>query len=325
MPGNTQNLNRYTYCFNNPLIYTDPTGEYAIIDDAIAAAVGGVINLTTNIIQGNIEGDIWECIGQGAAAFGAGAVGGWGALYPQFGGWVWGGATVGGTNAWLGGATTGEEILIGAGVGGLAGLAGGAAGQWGGQYIGSVITNGTQITSPVLQGAITGAAGGAIGGYAGGFTGGYIATGDLKKANQAGLNGLWTGAAVGGVVGGGAGYKYAKDNNINPWTGKYIGKQKNQNINQVDLEFSGKQKNHNKSSYIKGKSHLEMDAQVLLDDLNSGKFKIIGTEARNSHTIVEFYYKNIGTVEYLNGYQMPTNRAVIHLNSQGKIHIVPHQ
>jgi len=201
-------------------MYTDPSGEYAIIDDIIAAAVGGIINLTVNAFQGNLAGDnIWESIGRGAAAFGAGAVGGWGALYPQFGGWAWGGATVGATNAWLGGATTGKEIAIGAGVGAIAGVAGGAAGQWGGQYIGGVIINGTQVTSPVLQGAITGAAGGAVGGYAGGFTGGLIMTGDLSQANQAGLNGLWTGAAVGGVVGAGAGYKYAIDNDINPWNG----------------------------------------------------------------------------------------------------------
>ncbi len=27
-PGNTQNLNRYAYCLNNPLVYTDPDGEW---------------------------------------------------------------------------------------------------------------------------------------------------------------------------------------------------------------------------------------------------------------------------------------------------------
>ena len=28
MPDNTQNLNRYSYCLNNPLVYTDPDGEF---------------------------------------------------------------------------------------------------------------------------------------------------------------------------------------------------------------------------------------------------------------------------------------------------------
>jgi hypothetical protein len=45
-------------------------------------------------------------------------------------------------------------------------------------------------------------------------------TGDLQEANKNGLKGLWKGAAVGGIVGAGAGYKYSVDNNISPWTGK---------------------------------------------------------------------------------------------------------
>jgi len=214
MPDFTQNYNRYSYCLNNPLLYTDPSGNYAIIDDIIAAAVGGVINLATNAFQGNIHN-----IGDGLAAFGAGAVGGFGALYPEFGGWVWGGATVGATNAWLGGATSAKDITMGAGVGAISGVVGGAAGQWAGQNLGGVVINGFNVASPVLKGAITGAIGGAAGGYAGGFAGGLIMTGDVGAANKAGVNGLWSGAAVGGVVGGGAGYRYAKNNNINPWTG----------------------------------------------------------------------------------------------------------
>jgi RHS repeat-associated protein len=34
-PDFTQNFNRYAYCLNNPLMYTDPTGEAFGIDDAI--------------------------------------------------------------------------------------------------------------------------------------------------------------------------------------------------------------------------------------------------------------------------------------------------
>ena len=29
-PGNSQSFNRYAYCFNNPLKYTDPSGEFGI-------------------------------------------------------------------------------------------------------------------------------------------------------------------------------------------------------------------------------------------------------------------------------------------------------
>ena len=38
-PTNSQNFNRYTYCLNNPLKYTDPSGEVFGIDDAIVMAV----------------------------------------------------------------------------------------------------------------------------------------------------------------------------------------------------------------------------------------------------------------------------------------------
>ncbi len=70
MSGNTQNLNRYSYALNNPLIYTDPSGEWFVIDDLISAAVGGTINLVAN----------WDKIdnwGEGFAYFGSGAVGAW--------------------------------------------------------------------------------------------------------------------------------------------------------------------------------------------------------------------------------------------------------
>ena len=32
-PGNPQSLNRYSYVYNNPLRYTDPSGHYSVEDD----------------------------------------------------------------------------------------------------------------------------------------------------------------------------------------------------------------------------------------------------------------------------------------------------
>jgi hypothetical protein len=171
-----------------------------------------------NAVQGNLGGHgFWGGIGRGFAAFGSGAVGGWGALYPEFGGWVWGGATVGATNAWLGGATSAKDIAIGASVGAIAGVAGGAVGSAATSAASPVLNS---ISSPVLRGAAGGVIGGAAGGYTGGFTAGLIMTGDIEAANSAGLNGMWLGAGVGGVVGAGTGYKYAVDNNLNPWNGR---------------------------------------------------------------------------------------------------------
>jgi len=40
-PDFTQNFNRYTYCYNNPLIYTDPTGEIVWFVPVIIGAVVG--------------------------------------------------------------------------------------------------------------------------------------------------------------------------------------------------------------------------------------------------------------------------------------------
>ena len=40
MPDNSQNFNRYTYCLNNPLRYTDESGEIFWLIPAIGAAIG---------------------------------------------------------------------------------------------------------------------------------------------------------------------------------------------------------------------------------------------------------------------------------------------
>ncbi|WP_373798607.1 RHS repeat domain-containing protein, partial [Bacteroides heparinolyticus] len=45
-PDFSQSFNRYAYCLNNPLKYTDPDGEIAVLDDIlIAAAVCAAINV----------------------------------------------------------------------------------------------------------------------------------------------------------------------------------------------------------------------------------------------------------------------------------------
>jgi RHS repeat-associated protein len=75
-PTNSQNFNRYSYCLNNPLKYTDPSGEWALLDDGIAMLVGGVLNLGANLLQGNVH-SFW----QGLSLFAVGAVSGEAALY----------------------------------------------------------------------------------------------------------------------------------------------------------------------------------------------------------------------------------------------------
>jgi RHS repeat-associated protein len=40
-PDNSQNFNRYAYCLNNPLVYTDPSGDFFIIDSWLIGLFSG--------------------------------------------------------------------------------------------------------------------------------------------------------------------------------------------------------------------------------------------------------------------------------------------
>ncbi|MEM9686438.1 MAG: glycohydrolase toxin TNT-related protein, partial [Bacteroidota bacterium] len=209
-PYNTQNFNRYGYVYNNPLMYTDITGEWFGIDDAIAFVIGGTVNLVVNAVQGNINS--W---GDGFAAFGAGGAAGTLALYGPAG-WVAGGAILGGTNAYLSGGDLGTGIFTGA----ISGLAGGAVGQWAAQGLGNLMINGLNIASPILKGAVSGMIGGGAGGFASGFALDLVMGGNLESALNGGWQGAKGGFVTGGIAGGVGGYASAKANGINPWNGK---------------------------------------------------------------------------------------------------------
>jgi RHS repeat-associated protein len=64
-PGDPQTLNRYSYCGNNPLVYTDPSGHIFGIDDvligmAIGAIIGAGMSAVTggNVLTGAITGAV---------------------------------------------------------------------------------------------------------------------------------------------------------------------------------------------------------------------------------------------------------------------------
>ncbi len=144
-PDFSQSFNRYSYCWNNPLKYTDPSGEIVWAPIIAAAFIGGMINVTVQGLSENINslGDFGMAFGVGALAGGAGALTGVvvaGAI--GFGGFA-GGAVVGGSagfaggfvggagNAWTQGASFGEGLE--------AGLKGGAFGAVTGGLIGGTI------------------------------------------------------------------------------------------------------------------------------------------------------------------------------------------
>lgn len=76
-PDYTQNFNRYSYVMNNPLKYTDPSGEWIHI--VIGAAIGGILNWATHGAQFNAEGLGYFGVGALAGALAAGIGAGVGA------------------------------------------------------------------------------------------------------------------------------------------------------------------------------------------------------------------------------------------------------
>ena len=75
MPDNSQSFNRYSYGLNNPLTYTDPSGNLFGIDDAILAFAA--FNMASSMMQASFEGkSVWKAgalsLLSSAASFGIG-------------------------------------------------------------------------------------------------------------------------------------------------------------------------------------------------------------------------------------------------------------
>lgn len=194
----TQGFNRYSYAGNNPLKYTDPSGEWIHI--AAGALIGGTINLVTN--WGSIDN-----FGEGLAAFGVGA--GAGALTAATGGIgyaVIGGALTGGVNNIISQTGNGvglKDVNWGQVSGGVVfGAVAGGAGFIGGQYGGQLASRLKLSPNGGFATALVGATGGAFGGTINGFGSSLMAGGTLKD----GLTGAAIGAVGGFLLGGVIGY-----------------------------------------------------------------------------------------------------------------------
>jgi RHS repeat-associated protein len=158
-PDFSQSFNRYSYCLNNPLRYTDENGEFW--NFVIGAVVGGVVNWATHGCKFNAKG--LSYFGVGAAV----------------------GLATAGLGSWAAGATKALGVLPGAVVGAGTGAASGAASSFTLNGLNNVI-DGQKFLDNWGQSVISGAISGAVSGAISGGMKGY------QNAKAKGAN-VWTG------------------------------------------------------------------------------------------------------------------------------------
>jgi len=215
-PNNALNYNRYSYCMNNPLLYTDPSGEYALIDDLIVMGVGGLINLGVNALQGNVNS--W---GEGIGYFVTGAAAAEVTIYT---GPVAGGAVLGIGNDLTNQISNNgiENVNVGQTV--FAGFMGGATAYVGGQITGFVspyisgLTS--KIASPVIQQSLTQGLTNATSGFVLGTGISLLNGNDWQTALSDGGQGALFGGGLGLTTGAISGLHYSKKHGLDPWSGK---------------------------------------------------------------------------------------------------------
>lgn len=210
MPDNSQSFNRYSYCLNNPLKYTDPSGEFWNL--IIGAAIGGIFNWASHGFQLNAKGLGYFATGAVAGAVGAGLASG--VNVAMAGGNFWTGA------AGLAKGIASTGFLAGAASGASAGFAGGFISGAGNSWVG-----GSSFGKGLLAGLGSGGLGTLEGGIVGGLIGGLDA---LDKGTN-----FWTGKTNIDITG-----AYACSNcnssgfNLNEKTvtGKYVGEFEGVNV-----------------------------------------------------------------------------------------------
>ena len=156
-PDFSQNYNRYSYCLNNPLKYTDESGEIFGIDDALFAFMSGAI-------IGALSG--------GVMAYKSGAQG-----FEEWASYILSGATIGATAAGFGftaGLFVSSMTHLGGFIGGaLSGMASGAVGGAISGFYNTLLL--TSDSSTARRNALLSAGVGALtGGLLGGLGSGYL-------------------------------------------------------------------------------------------------------------------------------------------------------
>ena len=166
-PDFTQNFNRYSYALNNPLRYTDESGEFWHL--VIGAAIGGVVNLLAN--WNNIKDHENNRFWWGLGYFGVGALAG--AVSAGVGAGV--SSSIAGASFWSGfwgtsaAGTATSSFITGAAIGASTGGANGfVTGTGNSLLLGNGF--GKSLTNGLLMSTIQGASGALLGGIGGGIS-----------------------------------------------------------------------------------------------------------------------------------------------------------
>ncbi|WP_425248196.1 FG-GAP-like repeat-containing protein [Desulfospira joergensenii] len=177
-PANPQTLNRYSYCYNNPLVYVDPSGHFGFIIGAIIGAViSGVQSdwdpeaMIAGAVIGGISGGVFSGVESAVTSGLAGIAGGpamsftTASVISNIAGGAAAGAVAGGLNAHYYGGDIGQGVLKGAFGGAVFGGIGGYYGNsWGWGRVGittfaggvvSEVNGGDFMTGAALSGGIS--------------------------------------------------------------------------------------------------------------------------------------------------------------------------
>jgi len=267
MPDNTQGLNRYVYCLNNPLLYVDPSG-YSFLSN-FGSWIGKnwktIVTITVQVGVGIAVGALVVASAGTMAPLAIGVLAG--ASSGAVGGLVGGvlGTALNGGNFGQCLAAGGMGFLTGAATGAIGGLASAGA---------------TGVIMGTIRGAI---AGGVTGGISSEISGGSF------------WDGAKMGTIFGGIGGGIGGYFSAKAQGLNPWTGKgtpvyhYTNSSRTNNI-----EANGLQPSSDGNVYTTTNGNYSSEEAIKALNLNPAGGARDALYEMNLNTLIKNGYKPLG-------------------------------